>query len=196
MSKKIVTYPRGFMGIDIGIPVQTKGDSISATLANANYNRQSEELRFVISNKNVETLWMQVTLGQLFTTNSEVREKILTNALIAFGTESLLEWFSLQEKNPNMTDMHRRFLNDTLNFITTGKRAMNLLQWPHLIEVRELKGSDATPVLKTAEFFRTTESLQMRPDDRLTAIIPRWVSNAGGFEDLLGTLHILFGDIE
>lgn len=196
MSKKIVTYPRGFMGIDIGIPIQTKGDSISATLANANYNRQSEELRFVISNNNVETLWKQVKLGLLFTDNLEVREKIITNALLAFGTESFYEWFALQQVNPNLTDMHRRFLNDTLNFISTGKRAMNLLQWPHLIEVRPLTGGDATPALKSDEFFGVRERLENRTDSKLTAIVPRWVSWPGGFEDLLGTMHVLFGDVE
>lgn len=196
MSNKIVTYPRGFQGFNIGIPIQTKGDSISDTLTKANYGRQSEELRFVISNTNVEQLWKQIKLGLLFSDNMEVREKILTNALIAFGTESFHEWFVLQENNPSLTDLHRRFLNDTINFIQTGKRAVNLMNWNFLIVKRPLQGSDSLPVLKTQEFFGTNQSLVTRPTGKFTSVIPRWVSWPGGFDDLIGTLHILFGDVE
>lgn len=196
MSKRIVTYPRGFQGFDIGIPVETKGDTVKDALKNASYNRDSQELRFVISNKNVETLWRQLADGNCSTNNFDIREKILCNALLAFGTTDFYEWVKLQETNPNTTDMHRRFINDTFNFIDSGDRAMSLFSWGTVIHVREVTAKDALPELRSGDFFGLSQALQHRRSSTVTDIVSRWVCREGGFQDLAGTLHILFGDTQ
>lgn len=196
MIKKIVTYPRGFQGFDIGIPIETKGDTIMQALKNISYNRSGEDLSFVISNKNVENLWKQMVNGSGFTSNMEFREKILTNALSAFGTESFLEWVELQEVNNAMTDMHRRFINDTFTFIDTGRRAMSIHSWAELVYIREVTAKDAVPEIRKVDFFKLSGALQYRRVPSLGDIITRWVCQPNGFDDLAGTLHILFGNTE
>lgn len=196
MNKKIVTYPRGFLGFDIGIPIETKGDSTKQMLINASYNRTGNQLRFVISNKTVETLWKQLSDGVAFVNSPEIREKIITNALGAFGSESFYEWVMLQNANPSMTDMHRRFLNDTLNYIETGNRAMSINSWTNVIEVRDVTSKDAHPALNYDKFFGTTMPLHHRRFSTMIDVIVAWLSHENGFEDLCGSLHIFFGDIE
>ena len=196
MIRNVVTYPRGFQGFDIGIPIVTKGDSVKQTIKNVSYNRTGQDLRFVISNKNIETLWSQLTGGSISIQNFDVREKILNNALSAFGTESFLEWILLQESNPNLTDMHRRFINDTLNFITTGKRAMNVQTWGNLIRVRDVTSRDSTPEIVKDKFFNLSQPIQFRNKGTFVEVLPRWVVREGGFADLACTLHVFFGDYE
>lgn len=196
MSKRVVTYPRGFQGFDIGIPVQTKGDSIKDAVRNASYNKEPQELRFVISNQNVENIWKQLVGGIITTTSFEVREKIVCNALFAFGTDNFLEWIRLQENNPNITDLHRRFINDTFNFIETGKRAMSLHSWGAIIRVREVTAKDAIPEVNSSKFFNLNEPLQYRKNTTFESVISKWVSHENGFDDIAGTLHVLFGDVE
>lgn len=196
MIKKVVTYPRGFQGFDIGIPIETKGDTIKQALKNTSYNRTGQDLRFVISNKNVEGIWTQMVNGIGFTSNFDFREKIMANALGAFGTESFLEWVELQDSNNALTDMHRRFINDTFTFIETGRRAMTIHSWANTVYVREVTAKDALPEIRKSEFFNLNAPLEYRRRPTIAEIVTRWVCHPNGFDDLAGTLHILFGDYE
>ena len=63
---KIVVYPRGFMGFDIGLPVQTKGGGLENLISSVRLNKEIEEGRRVISNNKVETMWRQVIDGERF----------------------------------------------------------------------------------------------------------------------------------
>lgn len=196
MIKKVVTYPRGFQGFDIGIPIETKGDTIKQALKNTSYNRTGQDLRFVISNKNVENIWTQMVNGVGFTSNFDFREKIIANALSAFGTESFLEWIELQDSNNALTDMHRRFINDTFTFIETGRRAMTIHSWANTVYVREVTAKDSLPEIRKSQFFNLSAPLEYRRRPTIAEIVTRWVCHPNGFDDLAGTLHILFGDYE
>lgn len=220
-DKKVVTYPRGFLGYDIGLSIEPKGDTIKDALKNAALNRIGNDLRLVISNKNVEGIWKKINMGDAYVDAFETREKILCNALVAFGCESLFDWYDLQVNNPNQTDLHRRFLNDTLNFILTGKRALNIHSWASVIQVREVTNKDSLPELlhpkilggrsvgsvsaydhtgiyqsvnaaKNNSLMYVSETKQVK--HMLVDVLPVWVSHKGGFQDLAGTLHVLFGD--
>lgn len=197
MNKNAVVYPRGFLGFNIGLPVEKRGANTAKLLESVRFNREVDETRLVISNKKIEELYLAMQTAQASTKSFDFRERILLVALHAFGTDSFLDWLILQEKSPYLSDVHRRFINDTLNFISTSERAMSVVTWKSFITVRELNGADAKPELKTRAFFSITGPVDTKSERfSLKTVLTNWVSQPGGFEDLLFTLHILFGDSE
>jgi hypothetical protein len=192
---KIVVYPRGFMGFDIGLPVQTKGGGLENLITSVRLNKEIEEGRRVISNNKVEKMWTQVVNGERFTDSFDFRESIILVALHAFGTPNFLMWCRMQDSSPYLTDMHKRFLNDTFSFIQTGRRSMSLFSWQHLIVPRALTAGDATPNLEIDNFFNVRDGRVANSEwTEISHSIIKWVAQPDGFYDLLGTLHILFGD--
>jgi hypothetical protein len=197
VNKNAVVYPRGFLGFNIGLPVEKRGANTAKLLESVRFNKEIDETRLVISNKKIEELYLAMQTAQASTKSFDFRERILLVALHAFGTQSFLDWLILQEKSPYLSDTHRRFINDTLEFISTGKRAMSVVTWKSFIRVRELNGGDSTPELKTRKFFCINGPVDTASQRySLKTVLTSWVGQPGGFEDLLFTLHILFGDSE
>lgn len=142
-------------------------------------------------NMAVQALYEEYLRSNRIGYDFDFREKILKVALQAFGCYCFQQWIEAQYCTRGLTDMHQRFLQDTLQFIRYGKRSMNLESWQALV----LFNANA-PALRTLpddvrEFFRIGE--KYRPDTTLPAVIQRWCEKPNGLEDLLGTLHILFG---
>lgn len=190
-----VVYPRGFLGFDIGLPAENRSSSLAKLMEAVKINRSvSNSNRIVISNHSIENAWLQFKTGDRFIQSFAFREQILRIALQAFGTKSFLDWCRLQNQNPYLTEMHKRFLNDTFNFIDTGKRSINLLSWMNLISARELKAQDEFPVYQYEKFFSMSEPLHFRRSTDLASTLQEWTSRPNGYEDLIGTLHIFFGD--
>ena len=71
-----------------------------------------------------------------------------------------------------------------------------LLSWMKLITVRELSTNDETPTYQYQKFFGLTQPIHFRREQDVSSIVTKWVSHPGGFDDLVGTLHIFFGDNE
>lgn len=192
----IVLYPRGFLGFDIGLESRSKGSDATTILNNIKLNKQSfVKPRSFVSNAHVEDLWKQFKNGDKFLSSFAFRKKILVVALKAFGTRSFYEWCLLQDSNPHITDMQKRFINDTLNYINTGKRTVIIQSWLRLVSSPDtaINGSDSVE-LKLGEYFQHNEPLHYRQCDSVATILKKWLSNKNGFEDLIGTLHVLFGD--
>lgn len=198
MSNKIdaVIYPRGFAGFDIGLPTRVLRPSpeqlFNSLMRNKDTSRSS---KVVMSNTVVEKQWLEHTTAMRFSKSFNFREEILISALTAFGTEDFLAWINLQSENPYSTQNHYRFINDTLQFIKTGKRALNIQHWLILLNGVDPKADNKVSI-RSDEYFGTTLPLHQRQPTRLKHHIVKWVSNPGGFEDLLGTMHVLFGDAD
>lgn len=192
----VVVYPRGFLGFDIGLPAENRGSNISKILEAVSLNKTVARSKVVISNHQVENQWKQYKSGDRFVHSFAFREQILKVALEAFGTKSFYDWCVLQSESPYLTEMHKRFLNDTFNFIQVGKRSVNIMSWMKLVTVKELSANDEVPVYQYQKFFGMTSPIHFRREQDLASAITAWVSQPGGFDDLVGTLHIFFGDTE
>ena len=193
--KPVVIYPRGFLGYDIGLPVQRSSTDVTKLMSMMRYNKASiSRDRTVISNSDIEKLHDQLTQGDRSSRSFEFREKVLKAAMIAFGTNSFYDWCMLQKDSPYLTDMHRRFLNDTFMFIYKGERTMNVRVWNQVIAVREAQTEDNRVDYLYREFFKMDESALFRRPFTMTNAISSWTSQPGVIEDLLSTLRILFGD--
>lgn len=194
-KETIIVYPRGFLGYDIGLPVINENNDITKLIAAIRQNKPlAKGSNNLVVNNVIDNLWRQFNQGNRFIKSFAFRQQILEAALTAFGTTSFLEWCELQNDSPYLTEMHKRFLNDTFNFISTGERSINLLNWMSLIKLRELSSSDDSPEYRYADFFDLNQPIHFRREITVKSNIQTWVARRNGFVDLLQTLHILFGN--
>lgn len=148
-----------------------------------------------VSNTDVENIWNQFKTGDKFLNSFSFRKKIIQTALEAFGTPSFYEWCVLQSMSPYSTDMQKRFINDTFNFIKTGKRSVTISSWLTLVNVSNEASSTSDEVhIQLEDFFGTRLPLHAQREKQVSSTVCQWLSNRNGFEDLVGTLHVFFGD--
>lgn len=192
-SYRLKLYPRGFLGAMLGVRAERR-----MALRENNRGFQTAEVRelknqnsFDAPNPDVEALYDTYQSQQGVSGAFEFRRDVLLTALAAFGTTTFEAWFEAQFKNPSAGDLHGRFLVDTLKFISEGRREMRLETWASLISIVSAGGHIGPFPAAAKEFFGIGR--QYRESFSLTEIIQRWCSQPGGFEDMLGTLHILFG---
>jgi hypothetical protein len=83
------------------------------------------------------------------------------------------------------------FIHSTLTFIMTGKRQLPTILWNDVLDYHP---SDLNAVSdKTKDHFKSLFSMVMNnPVHKLLAM---WLSQPGGFEDMLTTMFIIFGDL-
>lgn len=125
------------------------------------------------------------------------RDKVLSAAFKAFGTMSFHRWVKEQRSSPGFGDMQYRFISDTMEYLQGSKRPVDMTVWEVSIEA----GVPCPPPEKFKEvffnFFGTTiNDREQRPvrNDNLVDVIQMWCSRPNGIEDLLQTLHLLFGN--
>lgn len=191
-----VAYPRGFLGFDIGLlPEKTNANDFIRTVRSIEYNRSPKDVSEYTSNPSVDALWKDHVDGLCYTTAFAFRERILTVALSAFGTQSFYDWCELQSLNPMLNTMHKKFLNDTFMFISTGKRSMNVNTWMNIVRINPSDKSESDCPYEIKEFFRVQNSPAGQREIGLVETIASWTSQENGFDDLLATLMVLFGAI-
>lgn len=123
------------------------------------------------------------------------RKEVLLTTFRAFGTINFHSWCLLQLKSPNFSNLHIEFLNDTVRFIQTGERKMNVETWTSLLNQLEVKDSigkhrELSSELKSffqPEYSNTMENMLLQD------IITLWTSRHNGFEDLIMSMHVFFG---
>lgn len=113
-------------------------------------------------------------------------ESVLTNALRLFG--DLREWFKEQLSNPNLVGYNRQFVSDTLNFIETGERELPVLTWFDLVSEGGA-GHHAHAIPQRLQ----DNKLLTRTSQSSLELMQKWVQQPNGLEDLLNTMHLLFG---
>jgi hypothetical protein len=149
------------------------------------------------ANPVVETLYAQYIKRAASTMSFEFREKVLIAALDAFGDKNFYSWYKTQLQSPAVGDVHLRFLDDVLRFISTGRRQMSLETWASFLQMNDAgeRPQEFTPTAQ--EFFKIYKDgvYPSISQYSLANVIQQWLSQPGGIEDLLGTLHLLFGNL-
>lgn len=183
-------YRRGFLGK----PVQeNQKASVNSTIMKQLKNLQYNQTAYLADEKNhiynedVELLYSQYTKKSARTGTFEFHELILEAALHAFGTDKFIEWIELQNKSPNATHIHSKFLLDTLRFIETGKREMVLENWEPLLNSHALAGEWEEVTDDAIALNKRLRIIDLRD------VIRYWCAQPNGLSDMLVTLHILFG---
>ncbi|QVD49178.1 hypothetical protein LUCX_108 [Xanthomonas phage vB_XciM_LucasX] len=114
------------------------------------------------------------------------QRQVLINALRLFG--DLKDWFGDQLTNPNLVGHNRQFIEDTYNFITTGQRALPVTTWYDLVEEGGLRHQAHAIPQSLLDSKKLLESTALSLE-----LLQQWVQRPNGVEDLINTLHLLFG---
>jgi hypothetical protein len=199
-SPEFSIYPRGFLGDRVGEGVDRliqRPDPIFRMVQHTFKFPQMPNVK-AYSNKAIDSLYAAYINRNGDTTSMAYREKVLKCALSAFGTDRFDLWYSKQFVSPSVGDTHHRFLDDTLRFIATGQRGMYLDVWRSLLRYNDEPDTRELLTPAAADFFGiNTPGVRRQPvNASMVEIIQRWTAQPNGFEDLLCTMHILFGALD
>lgn len=111
------------------------------------------------------------------------RKSVIDLALTLFGNFNA--WVSSHRENPEIAGMNRRFIEDTLRYIETGERELRIENWIELV-------SEGQPVIHLAGIHENVAP-RLWQSPSTAKCLQQWCSHQDGVEDLLGTLHLLFG---
>lgn len=100
-------------------------------------------------------------------------------------------WFIRQDSNALLKDQNYAFVLDTVRFIATGTRKFSIHTWPALVTYD-------VPVINESvdgrrDIYFLMEKLGVPTDT--AKFIQKWLSHKGGFDDMMYTIHLLFGTV-
>lgn len=191
-------YPSGFLGS--GAVAQTEPINMVANVRNLLNKEKFNRTTPYTANVDVVSIWNDAMINSQEFKSFEYKEKILSVAMKAFGTQSLKHWIDAQVDCPMCGDSHYRWIDETLQYVMTGtRRSFHYNTWLTVLSASrpdtEAKGyskimyqyfSTGTPaVLSVANKNPKTMSV--------VDFIAAWVSRPNGIEDLTASLNVLFG---
>lgn len=169
MPDVTLTYPRGF---------QRKATDEDGQIARSLQVPGDQEL---------ETLYRLCVYRQANTDGWTYRERVLQTALRLFGDFG--EWMLLQHRNPQLYGLNYDFLVDTYQYIRTGQRNCAPLAWIEVVD----EYPPAKPGARRMQNYANPQELLGVVSTRTANVLAAWCSRPGGFEDLLFSLHVMFG---
>ena len=194
----IIIYGRGFLGYDNGLArKEDQNFDIKKQTALVRFQKPSSKQKgFGVFNEAVDKLYLQLTRQERDLTSFPYRRAVLIEALRAFGTYSFKDWCKLQTTSFYFTENHRRFLEDTLNFIRTGERSYGLRPWEFTLNQENATYQSKKVIFDYDAYFDSFKESNGSSDFSTASTIQRWVSQPRGFEDMIVTLHLIFGKTE
>ena len=191
-------FPRGFLGADQGPQVERTPAPFATHLLRQQYHIDDIDVREskLLPNPHVAALYGQYIKQSYQTGSFDFRKQVLQVAIAAFGTNNFEFWYNAQHKVATCGDLHNRFLTDTLKFIREGRREMSLETWQSLVTITD-EGDRVGSLSPYAKEFFGIKDGAFAPNRRemtLAEVLQEWCSHPNGQEDLIGTLHILFGN--
>lgn len=189
MSKTVVVYPSGFVGYDIGLPIVRNESNIDASNALVRFASVSLKDKLVVANRDIETLYQQMRVKARSPRQADFIGDVAAACANAFGCDTFYEWCHMQLESPYFTADHREYLNDAILFLTTGNRNYTHATWASLLQRRRATLTDRNVALNHAVLVRYG-----KPDNTIN-VVSKWFQHPGGVEDLLRTLHLIFGEI-
>jgi hypothetical protein len=131
----------------------------------------------------VDTLHGFLTSRSVNTSAWDFKKRVLLSAVRLFGDFN--QWIKDQRNNPQITGWNLGFLADTLQYIRTGVRDVSVQNWVDLLAESNQHSPQANHL--------TTPTLALAASETTIMLIQQWCSHPGGLEDMLATLHVLFG---
>lgn len=191
MSNALKIYPSGFAGsADLDMTEKPNLQDIARTLMSRQVQPKMQDRTGSVK---VGELYKTLSHGQLPHNDWDFGQRTLKIALEVFegcsGAAGWYDWVLLQHKYGDYTDYHRRWVNETVLFIETGKpRTVSHQAWMSLLSLSGTKAEHAF-THAVSDVARTT------PDSASTLQhwLQRWCAAPGGIYDLAQSLHVLYG---
>lgn len=137
----------------------------------------------------------------------DFKEQCIKSIVRALGTYSFMEWIEYQLDSPHITEVHSKFLKDTLQFLRTGKRDISVETWYSVVTIKSVTNKKRGSLDGISKNFSTLPSsecmelcLYQNQNSRLfntsysditvlpvavRDLITIWLGRAGGFHDLM-----------
>ena len=133
----IVAYPSGFVGYDVGWPVQRSTVNLDRKIAALRVSSISQARdKLSIHNLSINTLFKRYQEDKNLLRSPEFLTDLMGAAANAFGTPNFYTWCYAQEKSQYFCAAQRDFMNETFRFIMTGERRVALSRWPALLSLQ------------------------------------------------------------
>ena len=126
-------------------------------------------------------------LGMLDKTNPALIIEIARKAVELFGSNKLEFFITANLKHAEFkSELHFKFLEDTIEYLKTGVRSMAISMWISLLT------DSKDTVMKNKAGLKPTYSMNPKSYRNLT--VQDWLSKDGGLSDLVFSMFIIFGE--
>lgn len=152
---------------------------------------KSKSLYFYV--KEIDDLYEEWSKDTKLVKTMDFRERIIKATKKSFNSTSIYNWFNMQSNATTVTSLHENFILETINFVLGIPRNIQTSQWVRLLEISEKAQSVTINVDKffNQELYRNEIKFS---SSLLSDFIVGWTSQPNGFEDLLLSLYVIFGD--
>lgn len=156
--------------------------------------RQSGNNEFanLFYSEEVSEIYKQYQADNSLMKDIKFRERVLKLAAMLFGKHGLSTWLDIQNKYAKVSYSHLSFIIDLLRFLATGEREMSPAMWENLI-MKTSTGANME-LDKSEEARNYIKELKPAVDGYIGNILNIWVSHKGGYQDLLFTMWVIFGN--
>lgn len=141
--------------------------------------------------KEVDELYKEFQANRSNLRDFEFRERILKIATLMFGKTGITDWVDIQNKYAKVPHTHLEFIIDIARFIISGKRQMSMAVWENFITHNST--GPFTSIDKSEELRVLIKDNKAIFNGHMSIVLNEWVSQVGGYEDLLYTLWLIFG---
>lgn len=152
----------------------------------------NNEFAGLFYSKDIQDLYVKFSGNRNNLRDFEFREQILRTARSLIGSFGLMDWTDLQNKHGSLSNFHIQFIIETMLFINTGSRPTSISIWEGL--VRYSPNGRLYEIEKSEDIRALSNEGKAYMFNSTAALLNKWVSHRGGYEDLLYTLWIIFGD--
>lgn len=184
-------YPRGFLGDGGNKPVIRRPEVSAATLR---FLREDDTVATQFKmlgspNPDISGLHHDLLTAPNNMERFAWREELLRASMNAFGCDSLSVWVKAQATSPYCGKYHKEFIADCLRFASNGVRHQALSSWNNLLsdddtgDGGKLPGNDDCGLFNGTWFDKAS----------ILDLVRSWVSQDGGYSDMVISLNILFG---
>lgn len=191
-------YPSGFLGRSLPGPdprPSVQEPDPSATFNSFRVEDKPKQIRRY--NTRIEQLFEKYQAGTRSLSSFAFRQEFFEAAFESFHGALIGDWILRQPSSPEFTQLHAGFLEDTVCFITKGRRKTSVTLYRDLFaRQRQTQlehdriGLTAT-TLSELSYLRTFDS--SGDQARWPEVFARWVGRDGGLDDFVMTLGLLFG---
>ncbi len=205
--EKFAILQSGFVTGDLDRIEKSEDTSLdfrSLILNKAYYKDDSKYFYYPI----VNNLYKQYNENNNLLSNFNFKENIIKVAYQIFGNISFLQWLELQKNYALVTNLHKTFINETLQYIYLDKdRYTSVSQWINLLNVpinkndvnllsciSEERQSNGSIIYFYINNLNDKYDISYSLNNNFTHTLSLWLSKSDGYLDLLFTMYAIFGD--
>lgn len=147
---------------------------------------------YMFFNKEIDFIYNEWRAKPELLRDFDFRERVLKACFKAFNSKSIYSWFIFQKNSEYFTELHNKFVTDTIRFTLGYRREIQNVQWISLLEANI---KDQAVLVSVDEYFDSeAKSGNAMASSSLVKFVKAWTSQPNGIEDLLVTLYVIFGD--